>query len=57
MRNIHGLEDLVFKKSVRDLINKENGFLVVDDELISSRAMDVELKTISNRKTGKEGPV
>ena len=55
--NIHGLEDLVFKKSVRDLINKENGFLVVDDELISSRAMDVEVKTISNRKTGKEGPV
>ena len=57
MRNIHGLEDLVFKKSVRDLINKENGFLVVDDELILSREMDVEVKTISNRKTGKEGPV
>ena len=31
--------------------------MVVDDELISSRASDVETKTISNRKTGKEGPV
>ena len=57
LANIHELESLVFQKSVRDLINKENGFLVVDDELISSRAKDVEVKTISNRKTGKEGPV
>ena len=32
-------------------------FLVADNELISSRAMDVEVKAMSNRKTGKEGPV
>ena len=44
LANIHELESLVFQKSVRDLINKENGFLVVDDELISSRAKDVEVK-------------
>jgi hypothetical protein len=31
--------------------------LVVDDELISSRANDVELKTVSSRKSGKDGPV
>ena len=31
--------------------------LVVDDELIGSRAQDVELKSLSYRKADKEGPV
>ena len=37
--------------------NKKNGLLVLDDELVPSHATDVELKTVSNCKSGKEGPV
>ena len=29
----------------------------LDDELVGSRAQDVEFKTLSQRKAGKEGPV
>jgi hypothetical protein len=54
---MNGLERLVFEQSATHLLNKHNGVLVIDDELISSRASDVEAKTISNRKAGKEGPV
>ena len=39
------------------MLNKKNGLLVLDDELVSSHATDVELKTVSNHKSGKEGPV
>ncbi len=39
------------------MLQKDNGVLVIDDELISSRANDVNTKTVSERKTGKEGPV
>ncbi len=51
------LERRIFQNSVTALLNKKNGFLVVDDELVPSRAGDVELKTVSNRKSGKEGPI
>ncbi|KAG7360729.1 hypothetical protein IV203_035828 [Nitzschia inconspicua] len=34
-----------------------NGFIGLDDELIASRAADVEQKVVSNQKRGKEGPV
>jgi hypothetical protein len=57
LRNMNGLERSFFERSVTHLLNKHNGVLVIDDELISSRASDVETKTISNRKAGKEGPV
>ena len=57
LRNMNGLERSFFERSVTHLLNKRNGVLVIDDELISSRASDVETKTISNRKSGKEGPV
>ena len=56
LRNIHKLENLAFQKIAQDLINKK-GYLVAGDDLISSRATDVEVKTISNRKTGNEGPI
>lgn len=39
------------------LLNKRNGVVVVDDELVASRAKDVEVKTVSPRKSGKDGPV
>jgi hypothetical protein len=28
---------------------------VLDDELVSSKAVDIEVKTLSSRKSGKEG--
>ena len=31
--------------------------MVVDDELLSSRAQDVETKAFLDRKAGKEGPI
>ena len=48
---------MMFKRSVETLLNLRNGLLVIDDEFISSRARDVETKVLSNRKTGKKGPV
>ena len=39
------------------MLNKKNGLLALDDELVSSHATDVELKTVSDCKSGKEGPV
>jgi hypothetical protein len=57
LRNMNALEVSVFERSVTHLLNKNNGMLVIDDELTSSRASDVETKTISNRKAGKEGLV
>ena len=51
------LEKEMFSRSIDTLLHKDNGVLVIDDELISSRANDVETKTVSQRKTGKEGPV
>ena len=38
------------------MLNKKNGLLVLDDELVSSHATDVKLKTVSDHKSGKEGP-
>jgi hypothetical protein len=31
------------------------GCYVLDDELVSSKAVDIEVKTLSSRKSGKEG--
>ncbi|KAL7456269.1 hypothetical protein ACHAWC_008134 [Mediolabrus comicus] len=55
LRHLNPLEQSLFKESVSVLFNTRNGCLVIDDELIPSRAQDVENKTISTRKTGKEG--
>jgi hypothetical protein len=54
---LHDLESCIFERSVEILLNKRNGSIVIDDELISSKATDVESKIVSARKTGKEGPV
>ena len=48
---------MIFTKSINTLMHICNSHLVIDDELISSRAKDVETKTVSNHKAGKEGPV
>jgi len=57
LRNISELEKEIYAPSASMFINTTNGVLVVDDELVASRAKDVELKSLSNRKAGKEGPV
>ena len=57
MKELRPLEKFFFERSIKTLLNRSNGSLVIDDELISSRAKDVESKTVSNRKAGKEGPV
>jgi len=57
LRFISDLEKEIYAPSASMFINKTNGVLVVDDELVGSRAKDVELKSLSNRKAGKEGPV
>ena len=57
LKNLEKIEILFFEATVKTLLNTKDGVLVIDDELIPSRAKDVELKTVSNRKSGKEGPV
>ncbi|KAG7347715.1 hypothetical protein IV203_016420 [Nitzschia inconspicua] len=57
LRRMKEIEVALFERSVHALLDKENGFIVLDDELIASRAADVEQKAVSNRKRGKEGPV
>ncbi len=57
LRRMNSLETEAFENSIQLLLNKTNGVPVVDDELIPSRAGDVERKAVTNRKAGKEGPV
>ncbi|KAG7346334.1 hypothetical protein IV203_005402 [Nitzschia inconspicua] len=57
LRKLNELEVAIFSRSASNLLNHGNGSIVVDDELIASRASDVEQKVVSNRKAGKEGPV
>ena len=56
LRKLAPLEKEVFVKSIDTLLNQGNAHLVIDDELIGSRAKDVESKSVLNRKAGKEGP-
>ena len=51
------IEHDLFAASVEILLYKKNGTIVIDDELIGCRASDVEKKTLSKRKRGKDGPV
>ncbi|KAG7345273.1 hypothetical protein IV203_032804 [Nitzschia inconspicua] len=57
LKHMNDIEVTIFQRSVETLVNHRNGCIVVDDELIASRATDVEQKVVSNRKRGKEGPV
>ena len=53
LQNMNQIDALIFERLVFTLFNKQNSLLGVDDKLISSRAMDVETKTLSDRKAGK----
>ena len=54
---IHPIEQFFFERTISVMLNKKNGLLVLDYELVSSHAIDVELKAVSSHKSGKEGPV
>ena len=57
LHNLNDLEKTIFKNSSSFTFNTKNGTLVMDDELVSSRAGDVEAKSFTNRKAGKDGPI
>lgn len=57
LRSLEEIEKAMFNRSASFLFNTKNGVLVVDDELVGSRASDVESKAHSQRKTGVDGPV
>ena len=56
LHRLEPLENEVLTRSVEMLLNRNNGTLVIDNKLISSRDGDVEQKTVSEQKSGKEGP-
>jgi hypothetical protein len=58
LRQFEDLEKLMFEPTNELLLNKKSGELVLDDELIGSRAGDGAIhKKLSERKSGREGPV
>jgi hypothetical protein len=56
LRNIHPFGTRIFERPIYYLFDSINGAYVYNDELIASKAKDVELRTLSDRKTGGEGP-
>jgi hypothetical protein len=46
----------MFERSVHYFFDRGYGCYVFDDELLASNAVDVELRTLSDRKAGGEGP-
>jgi hypothetical protein len=57
LRQLEPLEKTMFEPSIEILLNEKSGELVLDDELVGSRAADVESQNHSERKAGKDGPV
>jgi hypothetical protein len=53
--HLHTLEKKVFEHSIEFFFDTCYGCYVLDDELVGSKANDLENKTISNRKTAGEG--
>jgi len=54
--HMHNLEKKMFEKSVEFFFDNRYGGYVLDDELISSKASDIEHKVVSDRKSGGERP-
>ena len=52
LRNLDELVNRILKPSTELLMNKKGGELVLDDELIGSRAQDAESRNHSQRKAG-----
>jgi len=55
LHNLHPLEQKMFERSTDLFFDREYGCYVYDDELLASKATDVELRTLSDRKAGGEG--
>ena len=55
MRRLNPLEIKMYNKCLVLMMNKKRGSLVIDDEMIGSRAKDVENKSVSDRKRAREG--
>jgi hypothetical protein len=55
-QNFHFLEDRMFECCQGLFFPKDSsGCYVLDDKLVSSKATAIEVKTLSSRKSGKEG--
>ena len=54
--HLHPLEKKVFERSIEFFFDSRYGCVVLDDELIASKASDVENKLVTDRKSGGEGP-
>jgi hypothetical protein len=54
---MHTLEMKFFERSVEFFFDSQFGCYVLDNELLASKAADVEYKQLSDRKAGGEGPV
>jgi hypothetical protein len=54
--HMHNLEKKMFERSVEFFFDNRYGGYMLDDELISSKASDIEHKVVSDRKSGGEGP-
>jgi hypothetical protein len=55
-QNFHFLEDKMFERCRGLFFPKDSGgCYVFDDKLVSSKAADIEVKTLFSRKSGKEG--
>jgi hypothetical protein len=57
LRKMEIIEEKMFQPSVNILMSRKSDELFLDDELIGSWSSDVECKTLSYRKSGKERPV
>ena len=56
-KSLHSISDQILQPSIKLLLNTILGLIAIDDEMIGSRAKDVECKIISHRKKGKEGQI
>ena len=55
LKNVHPLEFRMFEQSVHYFFDSIHGAHMYDDELIASKASDVELHMLSDHNTGGEG--
>ena len=53
LRNLAPFEKELFVRMVGTLLNRQDGHLAIDDELIESRAKDVKIKALSIENLGK----
>jgi hypothetical protein len=54
--HLHALEKKVFERSVKFFFDTLYCSVALDDELMGSKAQDVEVKIVTNRKAEGEGP-